>query len=294
MLLTNEGNWRTRFSKLEGFPSFAAAVPFKQRIAALTGALRSNETLRQALHALRDLPAPHFTPAQWDVLESIVALLPRAAAELMLAFADAGESDFVQVTRAAVDALGGDAHGVDDGGDIAHAIDARIRHLLIDEFQDTSITQYELIERLVADWRTGDGRTVFIVGDPMQSIYRFREAEVGLFLRAWSSGIARLPLQRLQLTRNFRSQKRLVEWANSAFRSSAAGRQRHRDRKCRVRVVGGRSGVGSFTVRSGELPCILRRLGCRRSQARCGTRATHAGRRSGPPRSHCWCARERI
>ena len=36
MLLTNEGNWRTRFSKLEGFPSFAAAAPFKQRIVTLT------------------------------------------------------------------------------------------------------------------------------------------------------------------------------------------------------------------------------------------------------------------
>ena len=213
MLLTNEGNWRTRFSKLEGFPSFAAATPFKQRISALTDALRSNEALRQALHELRSLPSPHFTSAQWEVLESIVALLPRAAAELMLAFADAGESDFVQVTRAAVDALGED----DAVGDIAHAIDARLRHLLIDEFQDTSITQYELIERLVSDWRTGDGRTVFIVGDPMQSIYRFREAEVGLFLRAWNKGVARLPLQRLQLTRNFRSHKHLVEWANSAF-----------------------------------------------------------------------------
>ena len=136
------------------------------------------------MHGLRSLPAPHFTSAQWEVLESIVALLPRAAAELMLAFADAGESDFVQVTRAAVDALGDD----EAAGDVAHTIDARIRHLLIDEFQDTSITQYELIERLVGDWRTGDGRTVFVVGDPMQSIYRFREAEVGLFLRAWTSG----------------------------------------------------------------------------------------------------------
>ena len=213
ILLTNEGNWRTRFSKLEGFPSFAAAAPFKQRIGTLIDALRSNEALRQALHALRSLPSPHFTSAQWEVLESIVALLPRAAAELMLTFADAGESDFVQVTRAAVDALGDD----EEAGDIAHTIDARIRHLLIDEFQDTSITQYELIERLVADWRKGDGRTVFIVGDPMQSIYRFREAEVGLFLRAWNSGIASLPLHRLQLTRNFRSHKRLVEWANSAF-----------------------------------------------------------------------------
>lgn len=227
LLLTNEGSWRIKFSKVEGFPSFAAAAPFKQRIAALTDSLRSNEALRQALHALRDVPAPHFTSAQWEVLESIVALLPRAAAELVLVFADAGESDFVQVTRAGVDALGDD-----DAGDIAHAIDARIRHLLIDEFQDTSITQYELIERLVADWRTGDGRTVFIVGDPMQSIYRFREAEVGLFLRAWNMGIARLPLHRSQLKRNFRSQLRLVEWTNAAF----------------VRVLPGESDMASGSV----------------------------------------------
>ena len=43
LLLTNDGNWRTRFSKLEGFPSFAAAAPFKQRIVTLTDGLRSNE-----------------------------------------------------------------------------------------------------------------------------------------------------------------------------------------------------------------------------------------------------------
>ena len=213
MLLTNEGTWRTRFSKSEGFPPAADAASFKQRIVALTDTLRSNEALRHALHGLRDLPAPYFTEAQWEVLESIVGLLPRAAAELMLAFGDAGESDFVQLTRAAVNALGTD----DAASDIAHALDARIRHLLIDEFQDTSITQFELIERLVADWLQDDGRTVFVVGDPMQSIYRFREAEVGLFLRAWNSGIASLPLRRLQLARNFRSQQGLVDWANSAF-----------------------------------------------------------------------------
>ncbi len=213
LLLNNEGNWRIRFSKSEGFPSFPGAARFKERIVALTDALRSNEALRHALHGLRELPAPHFTAAQWEVLESIVALLPRAAAELTLVFAEARESDFVQLTRAAVDALGEE----DAAADIAHALDARIRHLLIDEFQDTSITQFELIERLIAQWRPGDRRTVFVVGDPMQSIYRFREAEVGLFLRAWVSGIARLPLQQLQLARNFRSRKGLVDWANTAF-----------------------------------------------------------------------------
>ena len=213
LLLTNEGNWRTRFSKSEGFPAFASAAPFKLRIGAFTDALRSNEQLREALHGLRDLPAPHFTAGQWEVLEAIVGLLPRAAAELMLVFGEAGESDFVQLTRAAVDALGEDG----TAADIAHALDARIRHLLIDEFQDTSITQFELIERLIVDWQPGDGRTVFVVGDPMQSIYRFREAEVGLFLRAWGQGIARLPLRRLQLARNFRSRQALVDWTNGAF-----------------------------------------------------------------------------
>ena len=219
-----------------------------------------------------------------------MALLPRAAAELMLVFADAGESDFVQVTRAAVDALGED----EAAGDIAHAIDARIRHLLIDEFQDTSITQYELIERLVADWRTGDGRTVFIVGDPMQSIYRFREAEVGLFLRAWNSGVARLPLHRLQLTRNFRSQKRLVEWANSAF----------------ARVLPAESDIASGSVafepsvadqasdasqpEAATLQRADRRLACRRSAgallSSCGAFRPTIRRH----RSRCWCVRERI
>jgi ATP-dependent exoDNAse (exonuclease V) beta subunit len=97
------------------------------------------------------------------------------------------------------------------------ALDARIRHLLVDEFQDTSITQFELIEHLVAEWSPGDGRTLFVVGDPMQSIYRFREAEVGLFLRAWERGIGPVRLQPLQLARNFRSQHGIVEWVNQAF-----------------------------------------------------------------------------
>ena len=173
------------------------------------------------------------------MLESIVALLPRAAAELMLAFADAGESDFVQVTRAAVDALGED----DAASDIAHAIDARIRHLLIDEFQDTSITQFELIERLIADWRTGDGRTVFVVGDPMQSIYRFREAEVGLFLRAWNIGVASVAVAALAADAQFPVSTAAGRMGEFRVRSRAAERERHRKRKRRVRAVGCRSGI---------------------------------------------------
>ena len=67
--------------------------------------------------------------------------------------------------------------------DLLLSLDVRIKHILVDEFQDTSISQWELLERLTAGWQPGDGRTLFVVGDPMQSIYRFREAEVGLFLQ---------------------------------------------------------------------------------------------------------------
>jgi ATP-dependent exoDNAse (exonuclease V) beta subunit len=92
-----------------------------------------------------------------------------------------------------------------------------VRHILVDEFQDTSIEQCTLLESLTAGWDDGDGRTLFMVGDPMQSIYQFREAEVGLFLRTRERGLGPLHLVSLTLTKNFRSSPHLVEWTNSVF-----------------------------------------------------------------------------
>ena len=71
-----------------------------------------------------------------------------------------------------------------------------LRHILVDEFQDTSLAQFQLLQALTVGWERGDGRTLFVVGDPMQSIYRFRDAEVGLFLRARTAGIGRMRTRR--------------------------------------------------------------------------------------------------
>jgi ATP-dependent helicase/nuclease subunit A len=218
LLLTGGGTWRARVTVEQGFPPGAGkqekerAKSFKDRIALLLGQLGGSEALRIALHELRLLPPARYSDVQWDIAGAIVEVLRRAAAELLVVFAEAGAMDFTEVTRRAVRALGDER-----GGDVALALDARMRHLLIDEFQDTSITQFELIERLVAEWSPGDGRTLFVVGDPMQSIYRFREAEVGLFLRAWEHGVGPVALAPLQLARNFRSQQAVVEWVNDAF-----------------------------------------------------------------------------
>src|SRR3990172_5362927 len=82
---------------------------------------------------------------------------------------------------------------------LALALDCSVRHILIDEFQDTSWSQYDLLQGLTAGWQRDDGRTLFVVGDPMQSIYRFRKAEVGLYVRAWHEGIGGVPLDALRL-----------------------------------------------------------------------------------------------
>ncbi len=177
-------------------------------------ALSNNEPLREALSDLLDAPPAQYTDAQWEVLTALEPLLKLALAQLELVFRSRGEVDFTEVSRRALDALGSD----DAPTDLALALDYRIRHLLVDEFQDTSISQYELIARLTAGWEPGDARTLFAVGDPMQSIYRFREAEVGEFLKTWTGGrLGEVDVERVRLKANFRSQAGIVEWVNAAF-----------------------------------------------------------------------------
>jgi ATP-dependent helicase/nuclease subunit A len=219
LLLTNSGGWRRRYTVNEGFPAGdsksakEAAKRWKERALALTAGLAGNDALRIALDEVRRLPPPTYSESQWEVLGAIMRLLPQAVAHLKLVFQSRGRVDFVEVAQGALRALG----EADAPTDLALALDYRIRHLLIDEFQDTSISQYELIARLTAGWEAGDGRTVFAVGDPMQSIYRFREAEVGLFLHARASGIGGIALEPIALSANFRSQAGIVEWVNATF-----------------------------------------------------------------------------
>jgi len=213
LFLTDTGGWRKKLAKTEGFPAGKPAQPRKERALALFEALAAHDGLRAALDDMRELPPEHYSDEQWEVLGAILRLLPRAVVQLKFVFQSRGQVDFTEVSQASLRAL-----ATDEGPtDLALALDYRIRHLLIDEFQDTSISQYELVARLTAGWEPADGRTVFAVGDPMQSIYRFREAEVGLFLRARAAGIAGVELQAIRLSANFRSQAGIVDWVNATF-----------------------------------------------------------------------------
>jgi ATP-dependent exoDNAse (exonuclease V) beta subunit len=215
LLLTGKGEWRQRLDKNVGFPPGDRGVDaqFKEQMKNLLGRLHAAAGLCEALHALRRMPPAAFDDRQWETLGAVVAILPSAAAELRLVFAERGEIDFTGLAQAAVEALGDE----DDPTDLLLAMDVRVQHLLVDEFQDTSRSQWDLLTRLTAGWIEGDGRTVFLVGDPMQSIYRFREADVALFLRARESGLPQVRLEGVRLATNFRSQAGIVAWVNQSF-----------------------------------------------------------------------------
>src|SRR5918992_5984375 len=191
--LTKEGEWRKR-------------PPAPPELVAIPG-------LREALIALQEMPPERYTDYQWEVLEAIMKLLPHAAAHLKVVFGERGEADFTEVAQGAVRALG----RPEAPTDLLLALDYRVKHILVDEFQDTSISQWELLSLLTTGWTPGDGRSLFLVGDPMQSIYRFREAQVALFLQARERGLGSVKLEPLTLSTNFRSQKNLIGFFNAAF-----------------------------------------------------------------------------
>lgn len=95
-------------------------------------------------------------------------------------------------------------------------LDDRIMHILLDEFQDTSIIQYEILRPLIEEILSGKGRiderSVFVVGDEKQSIYSFRGAFVEVF-----NAIQKAPFITKSLKKNYRSKGIIIEYINHIF-----------------------------------------------------------------------------
>lgn len=164
----------------------------------------------ESLVALQHLPA-EYTAKQIELLEHLVQVLVLTVLALREAFIESGEVDFIEIAQRALQALGDE----DDPSELLLRLDRRISHLLVDEFQDTSANQIDLLKRLTAGWQADDGRTVFLVGDPMQSIYRFRKADVSLFLQVQKDQLlGEVELEPVALTDNFRSSANVVQWVN--------------------------------------------------------------------------------
>ena len=220
-LLTGGGTFTRGVNLKHGFPRAGSGPGAFERAQRKTDFTRwlvdaaGVPGLADAWHRLRALPPVRYEDDAWAFVVAAMRILPGAADALTRVFGARGQADFTEATLRALTALG----TADDPSDLLLAVDYRLSHLLIDEFQDTSRAQLALIGRLCEGWETGDGRTLFTVGDPMQSIYRFRQAEVRLFIEAQAQRrVANVPVGVVELTRNFRSQRMIVGWVNDVFR----------------------------------------------------------------------------
>jgi ATP-dependent exoDNAse (exonuclease V) beta subunit len=211
LVTTQKATWRRAFSIEQGLQR--QDTDLKQRVRDWIETLHDDRAALAALYSVRFLPDAALSHAEREAIEALATLLTRAAAELQLLFAQRGKVDYAYVAAAARQALSEQG----EPSELALRASEGLRHILLDEFQDTSFDQFELLRSLTIGWQRGDGRTLFIVGDPMQSIYQFREAEVGLFLRARDHGLGGIGLEMLQLRRNFRSSAALIEWFNTYF-----------------------------------------------------------------------------
>jgi ATP-dependent helicase/nuclease subunit A len=217
LLLTNGGTWRARLTKAEGFPAGKENAELKNRFSELIVALMDTAPeAEQLLQELRSLPSASYAEHQWQLLDSLTSILPILVAQLTIVFKQQSATDYTAISQAALLALGDE----DSPTDLALQLDYRIRHILVDEFQDTASPQLELLRKLTSGWQVGDGRTLFIVGDGMQSCYGFRNANVGLFLDARQQGIGSVALTALDLRVNFRSQAGVVHWVNNIFQNA--------------------------------------------------------------------------
>ncbi len=203
--------WRKGFAK--NVLRFETEKSHKDRLAELVSRMGDREDLLDAMWGLKALPPARYPAEQWMITKALFRVLARALVELQLVFAERGECDFTELGLAARSALARDS-GAED---LAAALGVRTRHLLVDEMQDTSTSQYDLICRLTRSW-DGKSQTLFLVGDPKQSIYRFRHARVERFVRTLhEQRLGEVTVGALRLTANFRSQPRLVEQFNETF-----------------------------------------------------------------------------
>ncbi len=208
---TKSGTARKQFGPKNGFYSGFKNTPWADYLESLT------QPVLERLHKIKSFPLPDTSPVDVGLLFDLILLVSQVVDHYRGLCRKQGVIDFVELEQAALRVLGSD----ETPTDLQLILDQRLSHILVDEFQDTSLNQWLLIQYLCAGWNPGDGRTLFIVGDPKQSIYGFRKAEVSLFMKARNGlplpGQGLLPLKPLYISTNFRSRKNLIDFTNDLF-----------------------------------------------------------------------------
>ena len=171
--------------------------------------------------------APHIEQVVFAFTRDLNVVLARgirrmfaiALAQYRKALEDRSVLDFSDVLQRALDLL----RQMDEFSQSRFRLESRYHHVLVDEFQDTSRAQWELVSLLIQSWGEGLGLatqpSIFIVGDRKQSIYRFRDAEVAVLQEAgrYIEGLRPAGSPRRSISRSFRALPELLEFVNELF-----------------------------------------------------------------------------
>lgn len=208
-LLIKAGTPRKRFSRNDGFPPDFGQSPWGQAVRELPS------NFAEVLSRYREVPPPLVHAEEVAALHDLVILLGEALAVYDEVCRQRQALDFIALEEATLRLM-----EREHPSELLFRLDCRFQHLLVDEFQDTSERQKQLLCRFLESWSADSGRTLTVVGDPKQSIYGWRNAKVDLFLEA-RRGLpcdwGRFALKPLSLTTNFRSTRRLIAWVNQVF-----------------------------------------------------------------------------
>jgi len=150
----------------------------------------------------------------WLYQQRLARLARLLIAEFTALKQERGWVDMNDIERAALALLGDEVLS----GWVQQRLDARIRHLLIDEFQDTNPLQWQALWSWLSAYAgAGTAPSVFIVGDPKQSIYRFRRAEPQVFKAAQQFVRQGLDGELLSCDHTRRNAQRVITTVNAAM-----------------------------------------------------------------------------
>ncbi|MSQ80515.1 MAG: hypothetical protein EXR41_02235 [Candidatus Methylopumilus sp.] len=204
ILFTDKNTRREKITAREGFKNDEEGEIYKNKC--------RNLPEINFLTAIKDIPPP-INEAYVIKLKSIANLLLQCEKRLKLLFRQRNTVDFIEIIEIANEALGRN----ESVSELLLSLDYKISHILIDEFQDTSRSHFNFLKKIVDGWTPEAQKTIFCVGDPMQSIYKFREADVSIFTEAKKQGFNTIPLETIQLKDNWRSSSLIVNEINQVF-----------------------------------------------------------------------------
>ncbi|MFZ1082015.1 MAG: UvrD-helicase domain-containing protein [Candidatus Kryptoniota bacterium] len=165
--------------------------------------------LRTALEPLKQFSPDSLSPVKYfALLEVLLGLYEKAADDYSRKKFSMGALDFddLQIRTMRL---------IRETGNVRAALTSRFKHIMVDEFQDTNFLQYDIFMRLLDNF-AGDAR-LFVVGDPKQSIYRFRNAQVEVSLKTEKDLSERSDGAALPLVESFRMNADLGLFVNEIF-----------------------------------------------------------------------------